>query len=181
VYGGHYPALGVEPTVRRPPLRFEDGAGRTIDVCRHGEAPVDDELAALVELYRGFPREDRTLGVPPVGEDRIRAWQGRLLVGHCVIAWHGDRAVGQAVLVPDGEGAHEFAVFVHGDYHGAGIGTRLTRAVLADGRDRGVERVWLLVEADNRPAVELYRDVGFLLTDRWGSELEMTLTTVPAA
>ena len=179
MYGGHYPPLAFGATSRPPPLRFEDRAGRTIDLRAYGDGPADDEFEALVECYLTFAPRHRSLGLPPADEERIRVWQDTILAGPCVVAWHGDRAVGQAVLVPDGRGDHEFAIFVHQDYHGAGIGTQLTHAVLAYGRERGVDRVWLLVEGSNRDAVTLYREVGFILTDRRGPELEMALTMEP--
>ncbi|MFC7229024.1 GNAT family N-acetyltransferase [Salinirubellus salinus] len=181
MYGGHYPPLAFDARARPPPLRFEDRTGRTIDIREYGDGPVDDEYGALVGCYLTFAPRHRSFGLPPTDEDRIRAWQDTILRGHCVVAWHGDRAVGQAVLVPDGEGDHEFAIFVHQDYHAAGIGTQLTHAVLALGRDRGVDRVWLLVEGSNRDAVQLYREVGFTLRDRQGPELEMWLDIVAAA
>lgn len=127
-------------------------------------------------MYLDFDPAFRTLGVPPAGEARVRRWQDRLLAGHCVLAWHGDRVVGQAVLVADGEGSHEFAIFLHQDYHGAGIGTALAEALLTHGRAAGVKEVWLLVERTNRPAVALYTDVGFVVTENLGSDVEMALT-----
>lgn len=175
MYGGHYPPLAFGAASRPPPIRFEDRAGRTIDLRAYGDGPVDDEFAALVECYLTFDRRHRSLGLPPADEARIHVWQDTILRGHCVVAWHGDRAVGQAVLVPDSEGDHEFAIFVHQDYHAAGIGTQLTHAVLAHGCEHGVDRVWLLVEGSNRDAVTLYREVGFVLTGRQGPELEMEL------
>jgi GNAT superfamily N-acetyltransferase len=181
MYGGHYPPLAFDAASRPPPIRFEDRVGRTIDHRAYGDGPVDDEFEALVGCYLTFDPRHRSLGLPPATEDGVRHWQDTILAGHCVVAWHGDRAVGQAVLVPDGDGDHEFAIFVHQDYHGAGIGTQLTHAVLALGRARGVDRVWLLVEGANRDAVQLYREVGFLLTARRGPELEMTLVMEPGA
>ena len=175
MYGGHYPLLAFRANTRPPPVRFEDRAGRTVDLRAYGDGPVGDEFEALVDLYLTFAPRHRSLGLPPRGDARIRDWQDTVLRGHCVVAWHGDRAVGQAVLVPDGGGDHEFAIFVHQDYHAAGIGTHLTHGVLALGRDAGVDRVWLLVEGSNRDAVTLYREVGFVLTGRQGPEMEMEI------
>jgi ribosomal protein S18 acetylase RimI-like enzyme len=93
-----------------------------------------------------------------------------------VLAWHGDRVVGQASLVADRDGTHELAIFLDGDYQGAGIGTRLTETLLSHGRERGVNDVWLLVERDNTPAIRLYREVGFVVTEDDGYDLEMSLS-----
>lgn len=176
MYQGHFPPLGHLEAVASPPITFVDHEGREIDLRTYGEGPVDGEYEAVVEMYRAFDPQFRTLGIPPVGEPAIRAWQDAILAGHCVLAWHGERVVGQAVLVEDGTGSHELAIFLHQDYHGAGIGTRLTEALLSYGRERGVTRVWLLVEGVNRPAVNLYHDVGFAVSDRVGSEVEMSLS-----
>ena len=173
-----------------PPRSFTDTEGREIRLRAYGER--DDpagagvrgrgtgedarnrEFEALVEMYADFDPADRAQGIPPVGEERIRSWLDVLLDGHNVVAWDGDRAVGHATLVPD-EDAYELAIFVHQDYQGAGIGTRLIRTLLGHGRDRGVEKVWLTVERWNNAAVALYRKVGFETCDAESFELEMAI------
>ena len=175
MYKGHFPPLGQDAMVEVPPFTFLDHEGREINVSVYGDGPVEDELEAIVRMYRDFAPAHRTLGIPPTDEDRIRAWQDAILRGLCVLAWHGEHVAGQAVLVEDGE-RWELAIFLHQDYHGAGIGTRLTEALLSYGRERGVHDVWLLVERENRPAVNLYNDVGFAVTDSQGYDVEMALT-----
>lgn len=175
MYRGHFPPLGQDTLVEPPPYTFVDHEGREIDVRVYGDGPVEDEYEALVRMYCEFDPTDRTLGIPPTDEERIRQWQDVILQGLCVLAWHGERVAGQAVLVEDGE-CWELAIFLHQDYHGAGIGTRLTEVLLSYGREQGVEDVWLLVERDNRPAINLYNDVGFAVTDDRGYDIEMALT-----
>lgn len=175
VYRGHFPPLGEFYRIQEPPLTIYDHEDRRIDLQPYGDGPVADERAALIAMYRDYDPEDRTLGIPPATPGRIEAWQDQLLAGLCVLAWHGDRPVGQAVLVPD-DGQHEFAVFLDGAYQSAGIGTRLTEAVLSYGRAHGVEDVWLLVERENEPAIRLYREVGFVVVEDTGHDLEMGLS-----
>lgn len=175
MYEGHFPPLGQLAVVEPPPITVFDDEEREIRLRVYGDGPVADEFEAIVEMYRTFDPRHRTLGLPPLTEPDIRAWQEAILDGYCVLAWHGERVVGQAVLVADGEENHELAIFLHQDYHGAGIGTRLTEALLSYGREQGVDRVWLLVEGTNRPAVSLYRDVGFAVSGRFGPEVEMSL------
>ncbi|MFB6352997.1 MAG: N-acetyltransferase family protein [Halobacteriales archaeon] len=162
-----------------PPLTFEDGEGREVAVHRFGErlGDADAERAALAEMYGTFDPADRAQGIPPVGEAAIEGWLDRLLVADAVnvLAWHDDDIAGHATLVPDPDGAYELAIFVHQDYQGAGIGTRLIRALLGAGAAAGVERVWLTVERWNRPAVKLYEGVGFETTSTASFDLEMTL------
>lgn len=178
MYGGHFPPLGHPEMVEAPPIRFFDREGREIEL-RAVEQPSEEIYEALLEMYLDFDSEFRTLGIPPIGEERLREWQEALLAGHCVLAWHADHVVGQGVLVPDPSTdppSHELAVFVHQDYHGARIGTRLVEALLSHGRERGVERVWLLVERNNPAAVALYRRVGFVVTGSHGADVEMGLS-----
>lgn len=176
MYGGHFPPLGHAEMVQPPPIRFVDREGRPIDLRTFDERATA-ELDALREMYRDFDPQYRTLGVPPVQEDRLDRWLEILTDGVCVLAWHGSRVVGHAALVPDPRReAHEFTIFLHQAYHGAGIGTRLTEATLSLGRDEGINNVWLLVEAENRAAVALYQTVGFVVTTPAGTDIEMALT-----
>lgn len=165
MYTGQFPKLAVERAGDPPPVTFEDGDGREIALRAFGDGPVDDEREALLDMYLDFDPSERSLGIPPVREPKIRTWLDQFLDGYCVVAWHGERAIGQAVLIEDDYGNHELAIFVHQDYHGAGIGTHLVETLLAYGKRQGVEGVWLLVERENRPARKLYEDVGFTVTD----------------
>ena len=169
------PAGRFEP----PPAAFEDAEGRDVRLFEYGGAPTadDEERAALVAMYADFDPADRAQGVPPVHEPQLHDWLDRLLVADRVnvLAWHDDRVVGHAVLVPDDDGAYELAIFVHQAYQGAGIGTRLIRALLGAGQAAGVDRVWLTVERWNRPAIALYESVGFETTSAASFELELAL------
>ena len=162
------PAGPFEP----PPIAFDDAEDREIEL----RAFDGDEREALVEMYLDFDPADRAQGIPPGEEDRIRDWLDAILGDEClnVVAWHDDRAVGHATLVPDGD-AYELAIFVLQEYQGASIGTHLIRALLGHGAENRVEQVWLTVERWNRPAVGLYKKIGFETADSESFELEMTL------
>jgi ribosomal protein S18 acetylase RimI-like enzyme len=180
IYGGTFPPLGQDYRVGSPPLSFFDQQGRDIALRVFGDGPIHDEREALVEMYLDYEPRHRSLGIPPVGEAAIREWLDAILDGYCVLAWDDDRVVGQAVLVNGDEKGYELAIFVHPDYHGAGIGTRLTEALLSYGREQGVRAVWLLVERENDLAVNLYREVGFVVTDDQGPDVEMGVDLRPA-
>jgi ribosomal protein S18 acetylase RimI-like enzyme len=160
-----------------PPRSFTDRSGREVVVREFGAGPVED-FEALVEMYDGYDTEDRAQGIPPVGEEQIRDWLGVITADDCfnVVAWHGDWPAGHATLVPDRHGAYELAIFVDGEYQGAGIGTELIKGLLGHGREHGIEHVWLTVEHWNDPAITLYEKVGFERTDDGGFELEMAAT-----
>jgi len=56
-----------------------------------------------------------------------------------------------------------FAVQVHPDHQGLGIGRQLSEAAVAWAEQNGVLRLHLLVRADNRRAVALYEDLRFAI------------------
>ncbi len=173
-----------------PPLSFEDGEGRAVEIRAFDGGESDDDsgtgsddtdstdasVDALVAMYEDFDPADRAQGIPPTGEDRIRQWLDTILEGSVnAVACHDGDVVGHATLVPDDDGNYELAIFVQSDYQGAGIGSKLLRALLGLGQSRDVERVWLTVERWNTPAVSLYESVGFETCATESFELEMAL------
>lgn len=153
-----------------PPHDFEDARNRTLQVRTDGDA-----FESLVAMYEQFRPEDRAQGVPPFQEDSIRSWLESLMQGINVVAWHDERVVGHATLVPDEGDAYELAIFVLGEYQGAGIGTQLIERLLGEAQRQGVEKVWLTVERWNQAAIALYEKVGFKRTQSDRLELEMSL------
>lgn len=162
-----------------PPVAFDDMAGRRVDIRRFGDRLPDAtaERDALVEMYVRFDPVDRAQGIPPTSEPAIRDWLDTLFVDDAVnvLAWADGAVRGHAVLVPDDEGAAELAIFVDQSMQGAGVGTRLIRALLGAGVEDGVDRVWLTVERWNRAAIALYTGVGFETTSAGSFDLEMAL------
>lgn len=157
-----------------PPIEFEDREDRIIEIHVYDEEQFD----ALCEMYNTFDPADRAQGIPPAREERVQSWLDVILgEGQDVVAVDSDddRVVGHATLVPDGNDGTELAIFVHQEYQGAGIGSRLIRALLGHGETQGVTKVWLTVERWNHPAVNLYEAVGFESSSVESFELEMTL------
>ncbi len=159
-----------------PPVSFDDDEGRTIEVTRR-DRDDEAEFEGLVAMYDAFDPGDRAQGIPPVSEDRIRDWLDTIEAGDAVgvVAWHGDDPVGHAILVPDDDGSFELAIFVLGEYQGAGIGTHLLEALFGLAQVEGIDRVWLTVERWNDPAIRLYHKVGFDEVDSESFEVEMTI------
>lgn len=154
----------------RLPRVVTDADGRTVLIDSYDET----EFSALVRMYERFDPANRASGLPPVEEPHIRDWLDGVLGGASMLAWHRDEVVGHAMCVPDNDDGHELAVFVHGAYHNAGIGSELVRTCLAHLRTIGSRRVWLTVDRWNEPALHLYRKVGFTVDDAFHSELKMS-------
>jgi ribosomal protein S18 acetylase RimI-like enzyme len=156
-----------------PPAAVTDGDDREICLRESGRDDVD----ALVEMYRGFDPADRAQGIPPIDSEAIRDWLDVIVTEDSVslVAAHDDRLVGHAILVPDREDGYELAIFILGEYQGAGIGTELLAHLLGAGQDAGVDRVWLTVERWNDAAIALYRKIGFETAGSESFELEMSI------
>ncbi|MFB6220296.1 MAG: N-acetyltransferase family protein [Halolamina sp.] len=174
------PTRYPEPVSRefpRPPESIEDTEGRSISIRAYDGSDSDRE--ALQAMYEAFDPADRAQGIPPSRPSKLRNWLDRILDDEClnVFAWDGDDIVGHATLVPEEgrDSPHELAIFVLQSHQGAGIGTALIKAVLGYGAEKGVEQVWLTVERWNRPAVSLYKKIGFETTDAESFELEMAI------
>lgn len=155
-----------------PPRGFEDREGREIEIRVYDS----EQFEAICEMYNTFDPADRAQGIPPAREERVRSWLDVILnEGQDVVATDDERVVGHATLVPDGNEGTELAIFVHQEYQGAGIGSRLIRGLLGHGEREGVTKVWLTVERWNHAAVGLYESVGFESSSVENFELEMTL------
>lgn len=157
------------------PDHFPDHHGRDIQLRYYSGGPLGKDYLALLEMYRGFDSRFRSAGIPPVTEPKIRRWLDVVLAARALLAWHGDRAVGHAVLLPYGERGHELAVFVHQDYHHSGVGDHLVGALLADAAERGVERVCVLTDGDNRAMLALAFRHEFVVVERGGGQVELAL------
>ena len=154
-----------------PPRRFLDRCEREILIREV------DGATGLAPMYRRFRPEDRAQGLPPPRE-RLPRWLEELEGALHVVAETADgarEAVGHAFLVPASGTTAELAVFVLDGYREAGIGTALVRCLLGVGAREGFDRIWLVVERTNTPAVRLYRKVGFRTLAAEGPQLEMDL------
>lgn len=173
---GHWFHGECEGTSLCPPRcpRHFDDAGRAYVV-----RPYDArDHAALVAMYRDYPDAHRSMGVPPQTEAMIRDWLDALEdSGRNFVAVHDDAVVGHAAYAPVDAAEPEMVVYVDPDFHGRGLGTELTKHVLAYAAEDDCDAVALDVDRDNAAAIHVYRDLGFTETDRTPMELEMELPT----
>jgi len=73
----------------------------------------------------------------------------------------GDEPLATLICVHDGELAGLFEIATDESVRGQGHGRRLILSALKWARLRGAREAWLQVEADNEPALRLYRRLGF--------------------
>jgi GNAT superfamily N-acetyltransferase len=109
----------------------------------------------LIELYtRLNPGDDAV--PPPQTPDAIN-----------FVAKHGNQLLGfvQFVRHPQKHfpyvGNWLFSLIVWGRYRGMGVGETLTRRVIEQATTEGAPELFLNVDDDNRPALDLYRKLGF--------------------
>ncbi|MFB6140271.1 MAG: N-acetyltransferase family protein [Halosimplex sp.] len=138
--------------------RFVDDAGEAWVVRPGSEA----NEPALVDMYDDFALGQRAQGLPPRGRDRIEGWLDDCLAEGCnFVVDGGDRLVGHALYTPTDAAEPEFAVFVHQDYQDRGIGTEVSKHVLAAAAVADRDALELVVEPTNRAARRVYDRLGF--------------------
>jgi len=73
----------------------------------------------------------------------------------------GDEALATLICVHDGDLAGLFDVATDEAVRGRGLGRQLVLSALKWARLRGAREAWLQLDADNEPALRLYRSLGF--------------------
>jgi ribosomal protein S18 acetylase RimI-like enzyme len=118
-------------------------------------------LAALAESPQLF-------GSTTAAEERLDEAEWRRRTQRCALAWDGTRPVGIVAWVWTEEPirADLVAMWIDPDHRGRAIGTALVRWVVAEVVVTRRAVLELGVVADNTPAVELYRRMGFIETGR---------------
>jgi len=162
-----------------PLTLFFDRHGRRLRLCRYGRR----DFRPLLQMYLGLDQRCRSQGLPPQGAERLRTWLSRLTSeGFNLIAKDGAQVVGHANLMRDhadeASGLQgELALFIHQDYQGAGLGTKLLTCLVALSAFKGYGKLWALVEEENRPVIALNRKLGFqTVTVSWGErQMELRL------
>jgi len=158
-----------EGNVHCPPRcpRFVDREG-TPWIVRPATAEDRD---ALVAMYDDFAPHQAAQGLPPRKRCRIETWLDDILeAGANFVAVGGDEIVGHALYTPTDDEEPEFAVFVHQDYQDRGIGTEVSKHVVATAAVANREALTLIVDPDNRPARRLYDKLGFDITEQLSFE-----------
>ncbi|WP_123538620.1 GNAT family N-acetyltransferase [Halosimplex salinum] len=156
----HWEPENCEGSIHCPPRcpRFVDRTGEPWVV----RPPTAEDREALVDMYDDFALGQQAQGLPPRTRPRIEGWLDDVLTEGCNFVVAGDdRLVGHALYTPTDEAEPEFAVFVHQDYQSRGIGTEVSKHVVAAAAAGDREALTLVVEPDNRAARRLYDRLGF--------------------
>jgi ribosomal protein S18 acetylase RimI-like enzyme len=137
------------------------------------------DLDALLAFYGRFEPKRAAQGLPPAGPERIATWLRVVLAGPLhKLAFREESLIGHAfVTATKKPGIGEYAVFLHQDLRGRGLGTELNREVVETARRRGMRGLWLTVEPHNRAAIRSYEKVGFGFVPAtvYSTEVEMEI------
>jgi RimJ/RimL family protein N-acetyltransferase len=136
------------------------------------------DFEALMAMYRTFEPRGAARGLPPLREEKAERWLTHLGARAKNLVAMGSRgtAAGHVVLAEGDNNDAELALFVHQDYRGQGLGTRLAEAAVALARKFGYTRLWLSVAPDNLAAIRVYEKAGFhMIQAKWFPDHEMEL------
>lgn len=137
----------------------------------------DDDREELVSMYERLGPESRTRGIPPTDRPRIETWLADILSrGWNLVAKNRDAIVGHVGVVPATACEPEGLIFVDEAYQGRGIGGELLRQLIAYAATRGHEGLMLDVSSNNRSAIGVFRAIGFEITHRNISEVQLSLS-----
>ncbi len=142
-----------------PSPTYRDKDGRVFTV----RPLLPEDRPALEAFYEEFEPKRAAQGLPPEGPARVRRWLDSVLPAgtHLAVEMEG-RLVGHALLMPtENEDVNEYAIFLHQDVRGKGMGTQVNRHTAEVARTLRLRSLWLSVEPHNRPALRSYEKAGF--------------------
>jgi ribosomal protein S18 acetylase RimI-like enzyme len=156
----------------KPPLSrvITDRTGQRLRITPQ----VHEYFDALVRMYRDFPTEKRSFGLPPRDVAEIEAWVRQLSErGRNFVAVTDGTVVGHVAYTPVSADQPDFIVFVDPDHQGRGIGTALNYHAIARARAEQIDGFTSYVERDNDEAIALYEKVGFETYSRNRTTIKM--------
>lgn len=126
---------------------------------------VVEDKEGLLTMFSTMSESALRWGMPPYTRDRIERWFATPQDTIGLVALDGDRIVGWCSIYklphPRRKGIGDLGIYVHQDFHGAGLGTAMTKQVLALAEEQRMRRIGLEVVEDNKVAVRLYKKAGF--------------------
>jgi RimJ/RimL family protein N-acetyltransferase len=123
-----------------------------------------DDFEALVSMFSQLSEDALQYGLPPYDRARPERWVSALDGGILLLVLDGKNVLGAATIWASRyqrlRGIGEFAIYIHQDYHGKGLGTILTMTILEEAKRKGFHRVTVQV-VENIPAIKAYERAGF--------------------
>lgn len=168
-YTSQYPHLVVTPYPTRyvTPWRLLDGTDVVLRPVRPEDEPLEHEMLTTLskdslrgrffrpikdithEMLTGFCNidYDREMGI--VAE--VREDGKRRIIG-----------IGRMIIEPDFSNC-EFAVLVHDDYQGRGLGYKLADTLIGIAQEKGLEKAYGMVLTDNTRMLRICEELGFTI------------------
>ncbi len=117
------------------------------------------EWPALAHMYETFEPKRASFGVPPVSHPEDWLAEIAATCQSLVVISNG-QIVGHGMICKSGRDA-EFALYIHQDFRGRGLGRKLLEALIAEARRLNVHVLWGVEEAENDPLFHLTEELGF--------------------
>ena len=140
-------------------VKLKDGREVTVRLLT-----IDDK-EKLVELFASISDEALRWGMPPYTREVIERWMNNLPNFIPLIAEIDSRIVGFANISKHShsrrKGVGDLIIYLHQDFHNAGLGTAIIAYLVDMAKKQGVHRIGLHVIVDNKIAIHLYEKFGF--------------------
>lgn len=117
------------------------------------DSPMLESFVEAVGEMRGSPAFQRAAHLERVAQSPLDL--------RTVIARRDGVTLAAGLLAVDGDIAGLFDIVTADNCRGQGVGTAVSSALIARAWERGVRWLFLQVEADNAPALAIYRKFGF--------------------
>lgn len=163
----HWRPADCEGSVHCPPRcpRFVDRTGEPWVI----RPTSKQERGGIVQLYDDEPLERLPCGARK--RPQLRNLVDKLLTEGCNFVVTGnDRVVGHALYNPTDDLEPECKVFVHREYRNRGIGTALSKHVVATAAAADRSALTITVDPGNRRARELCDALGFKIIEQFSYE-----------
>ena len=140
-------------------IRLADGREVVLRLLRF------DDKGLLLKMFASMSEDALIWSNPPYDEQKIDRWMSGSKTGLSLVALSEGRLVGIAAVYqfprPRMKGVGEMMIYIHQDFHGAGLGTEMTDRLLSLAKNKGLHRIGLEVVEDNKAAVRLYKKFNF--------------------
>lgn len=132
-----------------------------------------DDKSNVLKMFSTMSAASLRWSLPPYDEewiDRKLANIKRLIP---LVAVHDNRIVGFCAIRKSSHarrrGIGGIGIFIHQEFHNAGLGTAMIKLALDLAKKQGLRRIRLEVIEGNRAAVRLYEKAGFMVEGRMRS------------